>query len=107
MAGGSGLFGTANLAAGISYRHADSAPRTDYTRKNDHPLRKRQGAEPWSRPSPIRLISRRLIYRLEHRRPLGDLVLHQGPQGCRGAIGVSRDDAAEIEQALAHALVIQ
>jgi hypothetical protein len=50
MAGASGLFGTANLAAGTSDRHADSASHTDYTRKNDHPLRKRQGAEPASRP---------------------------------------------------------
>jgi hypothetical protein len=48
--------GRANLAAGTSDRHADSASHNDYTRKNDHPLRKRQGAEPASRPSPISLI---------------------------------------------------
>src|SRR5882724_2321227 len=50
-----GLFGIANLAAGIADRHADSAPETDYTRKNEHSADKQQGAEPASRPSPIHL----------------------------------------------------
>jgi hypothetical protein len=52
-----GLFGIANLAAGIADRHADSASETDYTRKNNHSAHKRQGAEPMSRPSPIHLIA--------------------------------------------------
>jgi hypothetical protein len=57
MADVSGLLGNANLAAEIADRHADSASPADYTRKNDHPPRKRQGAELAFRPSPIRLIS--------------------------------------------------
>jgi hypothetical protein len=47
---------TANLAAGTSDRHADSASHTDYTRKNDDSGRKRQGTEPASHPSSIVLI---------------------------------------------------
>ena len=50
---------------------------------------------------------RMLIHRLEHRCPLGDFVLHQGSQRRRGAIRSGRDHAAEIEQALAYALVIE
>src|SRR5258708_6985621 len=100
---------------------ADLVPSADYTRKNEVPAGKRQGAELLSvesrrslLPSPSRdppgEVSRALrsIRRLlQHRRPLLDFVFDQCCQRGRGALFGFRDHGAEIEQALADALVVK
>src|SRR5215204_4872653 len=54
---------------------------------------------------PRRVLLRRHARGLEHRRPAGDLALDELLEPLRAAIGAFRDDAAELEQALAHGLV--
>src|SRR6476646_11764736 len=93
---------TANLTAAPALQQRRFAVCTNYTRKNERSGRKRQGAEPASRPCPIVLKRLTLRCRPEHRGPLRDLALHEGSERLRGPVRRPRDDAAELEQALAH-----
>src|SRR5262249_40615756 len=95
---------TANLPAGPAHRQARLGFTTDYTR--EMLLRPANDKGRNLRPAlPIVNLSRSIRCGFEHRRPFGDLVFHERPQRLRGAVGGTRNDAAELEQALLYGLV--